>query len=198
MHPLAQPGDSQPCLIRPDDGRTPHRVLERGLSARERFITLFGHPVDGAGRDATGEEVTHRLGGAGDGDKLVQVGGSRPQPRFVADRRGDMGGEGCLRLGAARRSAPGLCLVLGDEEADVRGVDELAALVPRRLCRGERGAAAAALYGRVGDDLVGRGSGGRVEPWCRVWPPTFLPVRCRRLLVRGTPVGSEGGGRLEL
>lgn len=44
----------------------------------------------------------------------------------------------------------------------------------------------------------GRGAGGRVEPRWPAWPPAFLPVGRRRLLVRRTEGGSEEGGRDEL
>jgi hypothetical protein len=84
----------------------------------------------------------------------MQVGRPRPQARPVADRRGDVGGEGGLGLGAARGATPGLAPVLGDEEPHGRDFDELAARDTRCLHRVERGAAGVALHRHVGDDFV--------------------------------------------
>jgi hypothetical protein len=66
--------------------------------------------------------------------------------------------------------------MFGDEQAHGRQFGELAALDPRRPCRVERRAAAAALLGRVDDDLIGMGLR-RVGRAAVTGPPADLLAR---------------------
>jgi hypothetical protein len=84
--------------------------------------------------------------------------------------------------------------VFGDEQAHGWDFKELASFDTRRLRRVERGAAAAALRGRVGEDLVGAGL--RQAGRAAVAGLAASLLACAPAQASGAPhAGRVGGGR---
>ena len=85
----------------------------------------------------------------------IKVSGASEQTRAVLSRRADAGGEVGLGRHPAGGAAAGLSAVFGDDELDWREVEDLAALRGGDFRCVERGAAACASLGVVGNEVVG-------------------------------------------